>query len=439
MAYLCSECSYQTSKWVGFCPQCRGRDTIVEVTADAADSGGFVPMPLTEVSSMRHERMSVEIGEIDHVLGGGLVAGSTVLLGGEPGVGKSTLLLHLAAAPGLAGGSGKVLIATGEESAGQVGLRARRVKADAAGVAVVATRDADGVVAAIESKEWSAVIVDSIQTMVVAGVDGHAGGVTQVRESTARLIAAGKASGTPVILVGHVTKDGAIAGPKTIEHMVDVVMHLDTSDLDGLRFLRCLKNRFGSTDRVGIFEMTDHGLTEVPDPVGCLVGGWRGTAEGTVLFPSVNGRRPLLVEVQALVSPSAAPQPRRSTKGVDAARVHQMLAVLEKHAGMPFSRHEVYVSLAGGISVREPAVDLPIALALASSLLGRPVGKVAAWGEVGLTGELRAVGRTAARVEEVTRLGIDTVVSPETNGATLPSALAHAGLMPAAPGHLRRV
>ncbi len=429
MSYECSECSYRTSKWLGFCPQCKQHGSLRNGTLSSAKRT-LDPLAATGIAAAvddESRRGRVGIGEVDHVLGGGLVAGSAVLLGGEPGVGKSTLLLQLAAAPGLREG-GTVLVVTGEESVGQVGLRARRIGAAGPNVAVAASRMADVVVESVRSGDHSLVVVDSIQTMVTDDVDGAAGGVTQVRECTARLIAAARAGATPVILVGHVTKDGGLAGPKVIEHMVDVVLHLDSSDFQGLRFLRCLKNRFGSTDRVGIFEMTERGLVEVPDPIGCLVAGWDGRAEGTVLFPSVQGRRPLLVEVQALVTPSKAPQPRRSFKGLESARVHQILAVLEKHANLSFSDQEVYVSLAGGIKVAEPASDLPVALALASSRLGRPIAGVAAWGEVGLTGELRSVGRAAAREEEVKRLGVDIVVSPESNGATLLSALAHVGL-----------
>ena len=429
MSYECSECQYRTSKWLGFCPQCQQRGSIREQVGTRSKRllDPISAVGIAAAVDDESRRTPVGIGEIDHVLGGGLVAGAGVLLGGEPGVGKSTLLLQLAAAPGLRDG-GTVLVVTGEESVGQVGLRAKRIGAAGHNVAVAAVRRADVVVEALQTGDHSLVIVDSIQTMVADDVDGAAGGVTQVRECTARLIAAAKESKTPVVLVGHVTKDGALAGPKVIEHMVDVVLHLDSSDFQGLRFVRCLKNRFGSTDRVGIFEMTEGGLIEVPDPIGCLVAGWEGSAEGTVLFPSVQGRRPLLVEVQALVTPSKAPQPRRSFKGLESARVHQILAVLEKHAGLSFSDHEVYVSLAGGIKVTEPASDLPVALALASSRLGRPIAGVAAWGEVGLTGELRPVGRAAAREEEVKRLGVDIVVSPESNGTTLLSALAHVGL-----------
>lgn len=434
MSYECSSCSYTTSKWVGFCPQCRSRDSIEQIetraTKTAVKAARLDPLASVAIGSAidgESKRTSVGLGEVDHVLGGGLVAGGVVLVGGEPGVGKSTLLLQLGAAVA-EGGSGPVLMVTGEESVGQVGLRAKRIDSVSSKLAVAAGRQADVIAEEMRSKRYELVIVDSIQTMVAAGVDGSPGGVSQVRESTARLVAAAKATNTPLILVGHVTKEGSLAGPKVIEHAVDVVLHLDNSDFAGLRFLRCLKNRYGSTDRVGIFEMTDRGLSEVPDPVGCLVGGWTGRAEGTVLFPSVQGKRPLLVEVQALVTRSSAPQPRRSFKGLEAARVHQVLAVLEKHAGLSFSDHEVYVSLAGGIRVTEPASDLPVALALASSRMGRPIGRAAAWGEVGLTGELRAVGRSAARAEEVERLGIDAVVAPETNGRTLVAALAHVGL-----------
>lgn len=439
MSYQCLQCSYSTSKWLGFCTQCKEKGTMRETPAKSSRSRhptvGLSPVTVDLAADEETRRWPTGMTEVDHVLGGGFVDGAAVLMGGEPGVGKSTLLLQLAAAERFAvGGDAKrVLMTTGEESIGQVGLRARRVGAASSNVAVAAACNVESVVDAIESGDYRLAIVDSIQTLVADSVEGAAGGVTQVRECTSRLVAAAKRSGTPVVLVGHVTKDGALAGPKVVEHMVDAVLHLDGGDFEGLRFLRSLKNRYGSTDRVGIFEMTEAGLKEVPDPVGCLVSGWRGQAEGTVLFPSVNGRRPLLVEVQALVTPTKAPQPRRSFKGVEPARVHQILAVLEKHAGLSFSDHEVYVSLAGGIKVKEPASDLPVALALASSRSNRPIGKLAAWGEVGLTGELRSVGRTGARREEVARLGVTQVISSDDNGATLLTALEQAGLLPAVP------
>ncbi len=437
MSYECSQCSYRTSKWLGFCTQCKQHGSMRE--AGPLAGGGrysgpvLAPVSVSAAADEDTRRWPTGMSEVDHVLGGGFVDGAAVLLGGEPGVGKSTLLLQLAAAPWLAAGDDakQVLLVTGEESIGQVGLRARRIGATSQNVAVAAARHVERVIDAIDSGDYRLAIVDSIQTLVADEVDGAAGGVTQVRECTSRLVAAAKRSRTPVVLVGHVTKDGALAGPKVVEHMVDAVLHLDGGDFEGLRFLRSLKNRYGSTDRVGIFEMTEAGLKEVPDPVGCLVSGWQGHAEGTVLFPSVHGRRPLLVEVQALVTPTKAPQPRRSFKGVEPARVHQILAVLEKHAGLSFSDHEVYVSLAGGIKVKEPAADLPVALALASSRANRPIGKLAAWGEVGLTGELRSVGRTAARTEEVSRLGVGQVISPDKRGSTLVAALEQAGLLPA--------
>jgi DNA repair protein RadA/Sms len=289
---------------VGFCPQCKGRGSIRELGSGAIVDAGESPRSILDAAAEPAPRRSVAIGEVDHVLGGGLVDGAVLLLGGEPGVGKSTLLLQLAAGIAADSPDPRVLIATGEESAGQISMRAERIGASAAGVDVAATRRVDVVAGAVDSGRYRLVIVDSIQTMVAESVDGSAGGVGQVRECTSRLIESAKRSGTPVVLVGHVTKEGSLAGPKMIEHMVDVVLHLDGGDVEGLRFLRCLKNRYGSTDRVGVFEMTDEGMREVPDPVGCLVADWGGAAEGTVLFPSVNGKRPMLIEVQALVTAS---------------------------------------------------------------------------------------------------------------------------------------
>jgi DNA repair protein RadA/Sms len=367
-------------------------------------------VPLSKTGGTAVTRVGSGIGEIDRVLGGGFVPGAVVLLGGEPGVGKSTLVLQTAGA--LAGGGSKVLIATAEESVEQVGLRADRLGVAGDEVLLLAEADVDDILSAADRLKPDLLVVDSVQTVLAAEVGSAPGSVSQVRECAARVMRFAKDSGTSAVLIGHVTKDGGIAGPKMLEHMVDVVLYLEGESESGLRGLRSLKNRFGATHLMGFFEMGHFGLHEVADPSAAFLADWRGAVAGTLAFPTVEGKRPVLVEVQALVSPSTAPQPRRSLRGVEPSRVHQMLAVLYRHAGLSFSEQEVYVNVVGGIRLSEPAADLPVALALASSILDQPLGPLAAWGEVGLTGELRPVALEAQRREEAARLGVPTTVAP---------------------------
>jgi DNA repair protein RadA/Sms len=352
-------------------------------------------------------------------------------VGGEPGVGKSTLVLEVGAA--LSGLGIGVLIATGEESQHQVGLRARRINAVADGLSVVTESDVDRLVALIRSCTWPVVVVDSIQTVTV-GTGGVAGTPTMVRDTAARLIDAAKASGVVVLLIGHVTKDGAIAGPKSLEHMVDIVLALDGDTHRNLRFLRGTKNRFGSVHEIGVFEMTDHGLDPVADPSAALAGTRQTPVAGSVLFPALDGRRSLLVEIQALVVPTPAAQPRRSVKGLAASRVHQVLASIDRHGRIPMGSREVYVSVMGGISIGEPAADLPVALAIASAVSEVPLHSLAAWGEVALTGEVRSVSQGDRRRSESRRLGVDTVIEAG-NGRSLHDIFREAGVIPGEPYH----
>lgn len=424
MAYRCDSCRYETERWMGFCPQCRG-GTLLEFDGTSAGEPLEV-MPITRVGKKGSgERRSTGLGEVDRVLGGGMVAGSAILLGGEPGVGKSTLLLQVAARMASAG---RVLMVSAEESLDQVAMRAGRIGAMEPTLELTTVRDVDVIAEAIARTDAAAIVVDSIQTVVAPDVTGAPGGVTQVRECGSRLVGAARRRGVPLVMVGHVTKDGHLAGPKVLEHVVDAVLLLEGDHDGGLRLLRATKNRHGSVDRVGVFEMTTDGMVEVADPSSLLVGEWAGHVPGTLLFPALHGRRAVLVEVQALVVGSRAPQPRRSVKGVDAARVHQLLAVLERHAGIGFRDHDVHVSVVGGIRVTEPAADLPIALALASSRLDVPLRRLAAFGEVGLTGELRTVGRVGARTEEAHRLGIEEIAAPDGQGG-LVRALTSQGLL----------
>ena len=412
MTYSCDSCGYRSAKWMGFCPQCRATDALVEVPDRSTSRRRTAPDPilLSKAGGTAVTRVATGLGEIDRVLGGGFVPGAVVLLGGEPGVGKSTLVVQTAAT--LAGGGSKVLIASAEESAEQVGLRAARLGLAGDEVFLLAEADIDDILGAADQLRPDLLVVDSVQTVIAAEVGSAPGSVSQVRECAARVMRYAKDSGTAAVLVGHVTKDGGIAGPKMLEHMVDVVLYLEGESESGLRGLRSLKNRFGATHLMGFFEMAQSGLREVSDPSAAFLADWRGAVPGTLAFPTVEGRRPVLVEVQALVSPTSAPQPRRSVRGVEASRVHQMLAVLFRHAGLSFSDQEVYVNVVGGLRLTEPATDLPVALALASSMLNRPLGPLAAWGEVGLTGELREVAHNDRRSEEAARLGVPTTVAP---------------------------
>ena len=355
--------------------------------------GAAAPVSLSQAAETGEEvRRPVGIGELDRVLGGGLVAGSVVLLGGEPGIGKSTLLLQAAA--GIATSAG-VLYATGEESVAQVRLRAARLGLTAGPAAdrirVVAETSVGRIVDLARAEPTGLLVVDSVQTVASDELDGPPGSVGQVREAALRLMELAKADGVPVVLVGHVTKDGTLAGPKTLEHLVDVVLSVEGDRTGGLRLVRATKNRYGSTEEVGVFEMAEQGLVEVADPARAFLADHDGPAPGSVVAPVLEGSRPLLVEVQALVAPSGAPSPRRTASGIDANRLALLVAVLGRRAGIGLSGHDVYANLAGGLTVGEPGLDLPLALALASSLRDRPLhpGTVAI-GEVGLLGELRA-------------------------------------------------
>jgi DNA repair protein RadA len=363
-------------------------------------------------------RLTIGIGELDRVLGGGLVPGSVILLGGEPGIGKSTLLLQAAA--GLVRGSDpatRVLYATGEESAAQVRLRADRLGLlegrAAERIIILAEHDVGQVIEEARSVAPSALIVDSVQTATTDELDGPAGSVGQVRESTVRLMAYAKSEGVAVILAGHVTKDGSIAGPKTLEHLVDAVVNLEGERFAALRLLRASKNRFGSTEEVGVFEMAESGLTEVADPARAFLVDHTVPAAGSVVAPTLEGSRPLLVEVQALVTPATYGNPVRRASGLDQNRLNLLTAVLGRRAGISLGSHDVYANLAGGLAVSEPGLDLPLALALASSLRDRPIAPgTVVIGEVGLLGELRSVPGLERRLREAARLGFSRAIVP---------------------------
>jgi DNA repair protein RadA/Sms len=430
VSYGCRVCGYATSRWLGFCPQCKTASALEERAAAPGRSGvpgGPATVPITAAVGSPNERLVSGIDEFDRVLGGGFVPGGVVLLGGEPGVGKSTLLLEVAAS--LADQGGSTLLVSSEESVAQIGLRAQRIGAARDGVSVASLSEVSVALDEVQRVLPDLLIVDSIQALSTSDTVSGTGAAARVREAAARLIRHAKAGDVATVLVGHVTKDGAIAGPKLLEHMVDVVVSLEGAPDRGLRFLRSSKNRFGSVNEVGVFTMEDRGLVPVPDPSGALLAGRDPGVSGSVMFPTIDGRRSLVVEVQALAVGTRTSQPRRSVTGLAPARVHQLLAVLERHANIRLSGCDVYVSVIGGLRIREPAADLAVAVALASALVGVPVGRVAAFGEVGLTGELRSVSQAGRRRAEAKRLGVKSIVSPDGTDRLL-DALVASGIGP---------
>lgn len=388
-----------------------------EVQQDGRDvrpaTAPATPVAITDVPVAAEPRVATRIGELDRVLGGGLVPGSLVLVGGEPGTGKSTLLTQTCrqlAASGL-----KVLYVTGEESVAQVKLRAERLGANSPGLLLLAENDLGAITGAIERTNPAAVVIDSIQTVYRADIPSAPGSVAQVRECTADLLRIAKGTNVTVLLVGHVTKEGQLAGPRVLEHIVDTVLYFEGDRHHAYRILRATKNRFGSTNEIGVFEMRADGLREVPNPSAAFLSERAADAPGSAVVCAIEGTRPLLIEVQALVTATVFGMPRRTAAGVDYNRMVVLLAVLEKRAGLHLASQDVYVSIAGGMSVDEPAIDLGIAAAVASSLRDRPViGTTVAIGEVGLAGEIRAVPQLGKRVLESARLGFDRCIVPRS-------------------------
>jgi DNA repair protein RadA/Sms len=423
--YSCQACGHTESKWLGRCPACQEWNSLIEQLAHAeparpsatgvADGGG--PISIADVSdAVGGVRKQSKIVELDRVLGGGLVAGSMVLLGGDPGVGKSTLLIQALA--GLSG-SGPVLYATGEESVAQTAMRARRVEAAKQAIAIVAETDVEKILAHAHATRPAILAVDSIQTVYTPILDSIPGSLAQVRECAARLTQFAKTTGTPTIIVGHVTKDGSLAGPKTLEHLVDVVLQLE-GDGGPYRILRAHKNRFGSTQEIGVFEMRGGGMAEVANPSANLLAERPLGAPGSVVVASADGTRPLLVEIQALVAPASAGLGRRTAAGVDSNRVALLLAVLAQRAACDLLDRDVFVNVAGGIRLAEPAIDLGIACAIASSARGRALDPhTVMFGEVGLAGEIRAVTLCEQRLAEAARLGFKRALIPAQNAKRL--------------------
>ncbi len=416
--WRCQQCGHASARWVGRCPECGEYGTFVEEAPPSAAPGtsgaSASPRPtvaLADVSVSPDSRIPTGIAEFDRVLGGGLVRGSVVLIGGEPGIGKSTLLLQ---ASGRLGARGvPVLYVCGEESAQQVRSRADRIGARD-GISLLPEVDAAVIEATILAERPEVVIVDSVQTLFDPGLDGVPGSVGQVRATAARLVRLAKTSDITLIVVGHVTKDGSIAGPRVLEHVVDTVLYFEGDSDHAFRVVRAAKNRFGSAAEIGIFEMGEEGLVEVGQPSSALLAGRgeRGVA-GSAVMATIEGSRPLLVEIQALATPTYLQMPRRLSVGIDSARLLQVLAILERRAGLPLGSYDVYVSVAGGVRVTEPALDLPLALALASSRNDRPVPHDAvAFGELGLTGDVRGVPHAAARLREAARMGFSRAIGP---------------------------
>ncbi|HEX2049246.1 MAG TPA: DNA repair protein RadA [Actinomycetota bacterium] len=413
--YSCSACGQGVARWVGRCPSCGAWGTVGE----RAGAGAVTVSTLARAAAAP-ERFSTGLPEVDRVLGGGVVPGAVVLLSGEPGIGKSTLVLQLL--DGAARGGRRALLVTGEESLDQVALRAARLSVDAGALRAIATTALEDVVAAAAEERPDVVVVDSVQTLAAGDLDGAPGAVAQVRECAARLVRHAKATGAAVVLVGHVTKDGGVAGPKTLEHVVDVVVSLDGERGGVVRLLRAAKNRFGSCDETGVFVMGATGLEPVPDPSAMLLADRRAGVPGSVVFPGLEGTRPVLVELQALVAPTPVVQPRRVAIGLDGRRVALLLGVLARRAGVSLASHDVFVAAAGGLDVREPAGDLGVALALASAAGDAPLDDDAvAFGEIGLAGEIRRVPGMERRLAEAARLGFRRALAP--CGASAPPGI----------------
>lgn len=423
--FFCQHCGYMSPKWLGKCPSCSGWNCFAEELIASDEQGGRAemqfggePMPIDEIPAQEGERTLTGIAEIDRVLGGGIVAGSAVLIGGEPGIGKSTLMLQVM--KNLAQNGRKVLYVSGEESASQIKLRANRIGAEARDLLVLVEVSLEKILEQIKKVEPAIVVIDSIQTVYSGDLMSAPGSVGQVREASSRLILSAKKNGIPVFLVGHVTKDGSIAGPKVLEHMVDTVLYFEGDSGHAYRIIRSIKNRFGPTNEIGVFEMQDRGLKEVANPSAFFLAERPQNAAGSVVVPSLEGTRPILVEIQALASVSNLGMPRRTAIGVDHNRVSLLVAVLDKICGLHLGGSDIFINVAGGVRVEEPAVDLGIVAAMASSFLDRPVdARTIVLGEVGLAGEVRAVSQVETRVKEAARLGFNRCIVPKSNMPSL--------------------
>jgi DNA repair protein RadA/Sms len=434
VTFVCTQCGGESLRWAGQCPHCGAWNTLQEFqarkpeagrrkAAEARTMGAARPVPLTEINPDSAPRNRLAWGELNRVLGGGIVPGSLVLVGGEPGVGKSTLLMQVARQ--VAGSSGQVLYISGEESNHQVQMRARRLDAISEGILLLAENDLDSISQAITDVRPVLAVVDSIQTVTDASLAGTAGSVTQVRESAARLMRLAKEEDIPIFLVGHVTKEGAIAGPRVLEHIVDTVLFMEGDRRQELRLVRVMKNRFGSAEEIGVFAMGEHGLEEVPDPSAALLSNATTASPGTAVVVVVEGTRPLLIEVQSLViKKDTSYPPRRVANGFDANRLHMLLAVLERRGNTKLSDSDVFVNVAGGIRITEPAADLGLALSIVSNRHNAPLPDgLAVVGELGLAGEVRRVSQLERRLNEAARHGFTRALIPAGSRAGRPSGL----------------
>ena len=416
--FVCGECGYETPRWMGRCPQCGSWNTIIEEERISLKASGAPAkaVPLKEISALAGRRTSTGIEELDRVLGGGLTPGMTVLIGGSPGIGKSTLLLQCA---DYLSKAGPVLYASGEESRHQIRMRADRLGLGGE-VLLLCENSVESVLDEANMRKVSFLIVDSIQTMFTEDAASSPGSVTQIRSSAAKFTRFAKETGAPVFLVGHVTKEGALAGPKVLEHIVDTVLYFEGDRQEGLRLLRSEKNRFGSTNELGVFEMTDQGMEPVSDPSGLFLSAAR-TSPGCAVGCVMEGSRPLLAEVQCLLCPSVYGSPRRTAVGMDVARFNMLLAVLERRAGLKLSDKDAYLSVAGSLRLQDRGSDLAAVLCIASACCDKPVSPLtSAIGEVGLTGDVRSVGQMSARLKECLRLGYTNVIVPEGVKTELP-------------------
>ncbi|MBQ2863198.1 MAG: DNA repair protein RadA [Clostridia bacterium] len=429
-SYICTECGYKSLRWMGKCPSCNSWNTFEETVSDTSKndndtkqrhtvSSSGKPILVRDISSPEYIRSNTGYAELDRVLGGGLVRGSVVLLSGEPGIGKSTILMQASATLGK---SKKVLYVSGEESLGQLKLRADRLGVDSKDLYIYTECDIDKIIFECDSISPDVVIVDSVQTLYSDKINSAPGSITQVRECALAFISKAKNNGISVILVGHVTKDGGISGPKILEHMVDAVLYFEGERTQQYRIIRAIKNRYGSTNEIGVFEMTDRGLCEVDNPSKTLMSDRPIGVSGNCAVCVMEGTRPLIAEIQALVTPTVFPAPRRNSNGIDYNRLNLLLAVLEKRLGMKFSQYDVYINVTGGLKLDEPAADLAVCMALISSYSDKPINdKTVVFGEVGLSGECRMVSYAEQRVSEAERLGFDRVIIPQRNNVGLSS------------------
>ncbi len=418
--YVCSNCAFVAPKWMGKCPNCDSWDTLVETVVErtplsASSLSSLIPrstpLPLSKIHADEFKRINVSMGELNRVLGGGIVLGSVILISGEPGIGKSSLMLQVAAE--MSQSLGNVLYVSAEESIQQVKLRAERLKVDAETLYLLNETSLDEISTHINNLQPKLVVIDSIQTIYTDELESAAGGVAQVKECGARLTRLAKSSGIPIFIVGHVTKSGAIAGPLVLQHVVDTVLYLEGERFHTYRLLRSVKNRFGATDEVGVFEMTQDGMSEISNPSAAFLAERAAHSAGNAIAVTMEGTRPLLVEIQALTSVTAFGLPRRTANGVDMSRLLLLTAVLTKRVGMKLYNQDVFVNVAGGMKINEPAADLSVAVAIASSFREQPVpDDLAVMGEVGLSGELRTISQAEKRLKEASKLGFKRMLVP---------------------------